>query len=430
LRHGRGWLAITPFAAARPLPTGTWQDNPRGGGSRLENINMARVFQDTREKQDKGAKAPWYVEWRQNGRRRSTKIGGKKEAKEFAALKNSERLHRKNGLPVQKSWREFADEYKKTALPTLCVRSAQTAEKYSRVLKQFEQTMKPQLVTEIDVKTMDDYKAERIKSPGRKKGDKLSLATVHGEMSAIFAILATAKKWGYITDVPRTDKPDPNGTDKRYMTAEHFEVIYAACDVAKMPRKFAHRGQQYMPTEWWRALLATAWATGMRIGALLSLRWADANLDTGVLKSLARSNKRKRDMYHQVASTVVRQLMQIRQLVDERIFPWNHDRRTLDHEWHRIQKAAGIHLDCSGTHEHTAACHLYSFHSLRYSHATYNYGRVDKAQLQEQMGHASATMTDHYIKFAEKQTPKPYDAFMPACVTVVSSAQLQKAASG
>ena len=80
---------------------------------------------------------------------------------------------------------------------------------------------------------------------------------------------------------------------------------------------------------------------------------------------------------------------------------WNHARRTLDREFHRIQKAAGIHLDCTEDHEHGQECHLYGFHDLRRAHATYNYGKVNDRALQQQMGHASFLTTQEYIKYAQ-----------------------------
>jgi len=79
----------------------------------------------------------------------------------------------------------------------------------------------------------------------------------------------------------------------------------------------------------------------------------------------------------------------------------------------RIQKAAGIHSACREDHEHTPVCHLYAFHSFRYAHARYNFGRVSNRDLQEQMGHATFSTTQRYIKYAEIYQKCVYDVFLP-----------------
>ncbi len=88
----------------------------------------------------------------------------------------------------------------------------------------------------------------------------------------------------------------------------------------------------------------------------------------------------------------------------------------LDRDLCRIQEAAGIHLACREDHKHTSQCHVYGFHGFRYSHATYNYGRVLDRDLQEQMGHASFNTTQRYIKYAETHQDRVYDAYLPAAL--------------
>lgn len=78
-------------------------------------------------------------------------------------------------------------------------------------------------------------------------------------------------------------------------------------------------------------------------------------------------------MQHDITAAVP--FLKVIQSADPRLLPWNHARRTLDREFHRIQKAAGIHLDCSEDHEHSPECHLYGFHDLRRAHATYTTAR-------------------------------------------------------
>lgn len=374
---------------------------------------MARIFQDTREKRELGEKAPWWVEWRENGRRRSQKVGSRKDAKTIKAQKEVEARNRRNNIQIEKPWKDFRAEYEKNIVPAM--RSPRSREKVLQTLKHFETEIKPKFVTHIDTRTLDQYKSIRLKKPGKKKGDTLSLATMKSELGALRAILNVAVRWGYMASLPQFPKVKPFDEDKPFVTAEHFDALMAACKVAKMPKPSLHRGLPGTPEDWWKALLATAWATGMRIGSLLAMRWEDVDLEAGIAISRARNNKGKRDQRHHVAA-VVSLLEKIRGF-DPRVFPWNHDRRTLDVQFAKIQTKAGIHLTCPKQHEHTDACHLYGFHSLRYAHATYNFGRVDERELQRQMGHASFETTKHYIKFAERHQERAYDVFLPKSLT-------------
>src|SRR5262245_35365911 len=126
---------------------------------------MARIFQDTREKRTLGSNAPWWVEWRENGRRRSQKVGTRKEAKGIASLKDAEALQRRNGLTVDKLWTDFVSEYKKLILPTM--RSSHSRALAVEVLERFGDMMKPKFVGLIDKRTLDDYAAKRLKERGR-----------------------------------------------------------------------------------------------------------------------------------------------------------------------------------------------------------------------------------------------------------------------
>jgi len=206
---------------------------------------------------------------------------------------------------------------------------------------------------------------------------------------------------------------DGYGKDKPFVTEEHFNAIMAACDSAKFPED-----QHYTAGTFWRALLATAWVTGTRKSALLSLLWEDVDLKDGVALSRYADNKGKRDQRHKIGSVkgFLAELYAVRKPGESRVFPWNYSVRTLDRELHQIQRAAGIHLPCRKDHEHTPTCHVYGFHSFRYAHATYNFGRVPDRDLQERMGHASFNTTKRYIKYAEAHQDRAYDVFLPEAI--------------
>jgi integrase len=376
---------------------------------------MARIFQDTKEKRTLGSKAPWWVEWRENGRRRSQKVGSKTRAKEIAALKGGEALQRRNGLTVDKPWDDFVADYKKLVLPTM--RSVLSRDSAEEVLARFGNMMKPRHVGLIDRKTLDEYAAKRLKDKGRRPGDTLSPETVRKDLRTIRAALSKAHEWHYLAAIPSMPKVQGFGSEKRFVSIEHFEALMTALEtegVVKRPRS-AKAG--FAPEDWWRALLVTLWVTGMRIGSVLALRWEDVDLDAGTALSRAKHNKAKKDQRIDLAPAV--ELLRKLKGFDPRVFPWDVDRSALYTQFERLQVAAGIHLPCTGEHEHTGRCHVYGFHDFRRAHATYNYGRVTDRELQTQMGHSTFATTQRYIKFAEQQAKKAYNAHVPASLAKV-----------
>ena len=244
----------------------------------------------------------------------------------------------------------------------------------------------------------------------QKKGETVSSETVKKDLRTIRAALGQAKRWKYLETVPEMPVVDGYGKDKPFVTEEHSNAIMGKCDAARLPAD-----QHFTAGEFWAGLLAMAWVTGMRRSALICLLWEDADLDAGVVVSRHHDNKQKRDQRHHIAPAVpfLRPLYAVRKPGESRVFPWNHNERSLDRDLRRIQEAAGIHLPCREDHEHTPQCHVYGLHSFRYAHATYNFGRVPDRDLQQQMGHASFTTTQRYIKYAETHQDKAYDVFLP-----------------
>jgi integrase len=94
----------------------------------------------------------------------------------------------------------------------------------------------------------------------------------------------------------------------------------------------------------------------------------------------------------------------LRQLEGNDRFPlrWPHDPRYLWVEFGRIQREVGIHVTCSGEHEHTKACHVYGFHDFRRAFATVNAPRLKPETLQKLMRHRSYITTLGYINLASQ----------------------------
>jgi integrase len=197
--------------------------------------------------------------------------------------------------------------------------------------------------------------------------------------------------------------------EKVHVSEPDFLAMLRACDTARLPDPKIHRGVD--PADWWRAILLTAWVTGARIESILKLRWVDVDFDTGRVLSRAADLKQRKDTRPEIAGALPH-LLKIR-AHDSRLLPWNHHKRTLYKQFYAIQQAAGIDLPCphEGEPGHVCgdSCHLYGFHAFRYAHARFNY---EIPELQNQMGHACASTTDHYRRWAKRQAPE-YGAYLP-----------------
>jgi integrase len=378
----------------------------------------AWVYQDHRQKKKLGDKAPWSAGWVDpEGKRRSKRIGSKSMAEKYARKKEGELAA---GLLQSArrriSWEKFQREYEETVMCRW--RSEMSRVDAKHALSMFFDLSGVKQVDRIDAHTLDRYVAKRLESPGKKKGDTISVETVKKELRTIRAALNYAKKWKYLAECPDTPQVEGYGKDKPFVTEEHFNAIMEACRVAKMPAD-----QSYTAEAFWQALLAMAWVTGMRKSALINLRWEDVDLNAGVALSRYGDNKAKRDQHHKIGSitNLLVKLYESRKRLEPRVFPWNYCWKGLDRTLARIQKAAGIKLHCRESHEHTPACHLYGFHSFRYAHATYNFGRVSDRDLQEQMGHATFSTTQRYIKYAGIHQKRVYDVFLPESLKAKAS---------
>jgi integrase len=359
----------------------------------------AWIYQDTHQIKKHGEEAAsWYVGWIDpEGKRRCQSCGPSSEGK-----RNAEKLRKKREAELitgtyqsnaRKTWDEFRAEYEEKVLPKLAEWTRHTT---LISLDHFQRIIRPVRMAAIKTTTIDEFAAKRRQEDGKKKGSKVSPATVNKDLRHVRAAIRKAKRWGYLSVLPEFDMEREPRRLVCFVTAEHFAAIYAACDRATMPGQMP-----YPAADWWRGLLVTAYMTGWRISDLLGLRGDDLDLDNSIAITRWEDNKCKRDDRVKLHPVVVEHL---RKLPGDRptAFPWSHTRKTLDIEFGRIQQAAGIHLHCPDRHEHTPACHLYGFHDLRRAFATMNADRLTGDALQLLMRHKSYQTTQVYINMARQ----------------------------
>jgi integrase len=362
--------------------------------------SSAWIFQRPEQVRDMGEdKAPFYVGWYDpDGHRHAKSCGpgfrGKEKAERLRRKLDAELMTGTYKKDMKKLWPDFRSEYDKRVLAGLA-RATRLQALIS--LDHFERIVKPIRVYGLVTSHIDEFIAARRQERGRKKGEVISPASVNKDLRHVKAALTVAFEWGYLYAVPkfrmeRTPKKLPT-----YVTGEDFAAIYTAgCEAARMPEDMP-----YPASDWWRGLLAMAYMTGWRIGDVLSLRRDQLDLEAGTAVTLAEDNKPKRDARVKLHPAVVEHLRRLAGF-DVVVFPWNHNRRTLDTEWARIQEAAGIKLPCPKNHQHTRYCHVYGFHDLRRAFATMNADKLSADALQMLMRHKSYTTTQLYIAMARQ----------------------------
>jgi integrase len=359
----------------------------------------AWIYQDDKQIKKHGTdKASWYVGWIDpEGKRRCKSCGPGEDG-----LRNAEKLRRKVEAELmtgtyrvhnKTTWESFVKEYDERILAGLAPRTRAQA---NTSLNHFARIVKPVRVFAIGTAHIDQFIAARRLEPGDKKGSLLSPASINHDLRHLKAALRVAREWGYLPSLPRVRMEKVVKKLPTYVTGDHFALIYAACDQARLPADLP-----YPVADWWRALVVMGYMTGWRISDMLGLKRDDLDLEAETAVTRGEDNKGKRDELVKLHPVVVEHLKRLAGF-DTHVFVWNHDRRTLHSEFARIQEAAGIHLPCHGNHEHTRFCHVYGFHDLRRAFATMNADKLTPDALQALMRHKSYQTTQVYINMARQ----------------------------
>jgi integrase len=211
-------------------------------------------------------------------------------------------------------------------------------------------------------------------------------ATVNKELRHLRAAIRKAYKWGYLARVPDFDFLREHGKLQTYVTPEHFAKLYANAGA-----------------DWWRGLLVLAYMTGWRIGAILALRWANVDLDSGHAISRAADNKGKRDVRIPLHPLVVEHLRKLVSFAPF-VFTWNSTRRALYDDFAAIQRAAKVKREDG---------RLYGFHDFRRAFATLNAERLTPDALQGLMQHKAYTTTQRYINMARQHNATVAALYVP-----------------
>jgi len=249
----------------------------------------------------------------------------------------------------------------------------------------------------IDDAVVDQFSAHLWTLPGRAKGSNISANTIRKHDTHLQAVLdrtgppgsdrRTRRAHGLLAIVPYLEKPKAvlRQTHDVY-TVEEISRLLECAGAPIAPRYLAAE----LRKTWWQSLILATYNTGLRIGSVMALRWANVLTEADGLTWL-RVGVKGGDQPLIYCNTAGRQAIeQVRPIGQrlglERVFHFPHD-----HTWLQAQRR--LILDATGF----AAHRRLGFHALRKAMVTET-SRNDPLAAQLQAGHKDQRTTNtHYI---------------------------------
>lgn len=353
-------------------------------------------LEDIRRLGDGGA--PWQVGFIDlEGKRRKRTAGpgdeGRRKAERMAAKIEDKIETGQLEIQTKKTWKDFRSEYESRVLSGM---SLGTQAQTKSAMDSFQKLIKPGRMIRVNTAMIDEFISKLRREPGKRAGERMSVATINKKLRTLKAVLAVAEEYRYLRRMPKFRFEKEVKKLPRYITEEHFLAVYNACDSAKRPEL-----PNTLPADWWRAFVVFAYMTGWRVNEILSMESADCDLEKGYAITRGDENKGRRDEKIPLHAMVIEHLEKLNHFAAF-TFPWPHNLKTLYVEFKAIQEAAGIHLPCRKKHEHTPSCHYYGFHDFRRAFATLNAANLTPDALQQLMRHQSYQTTQVYINMAKQ----------------------------
>ena len=217
----------------------------------------------------------------------------------------------------------------------------------------------------------------------------LSKSSANGTRKHLLALWRYAVKRGLLdrlpSDVEKLKEP------KRLPEAWTMEELGRIVEAARLHRT-PKTGMTYPPGKFWPAIILTAYDTGLRIRAMLSVRrrnWdptrreltaeSDA-MKTGVSQVFFLSEQTGNAIQEMLANADAGQES------PELLFPWPIRKDGIFDNYRRILKAAGVKIGPKN-----------GFHKLRRTTATHLAAAVGMEAASRQLGHSSIEMTRRYV---------------------------------
>ncbi|MDX1945233.1 MAG: tyrosine-type recombinase/integrase [Pirellulaceae bacterium] len=263
-----------------------------------------------------------------------------------------------------------------TGNPPLKEITTETLAKFGDVLSRLRKSNRHKLnpITARNYQRMVQILLDKAGPPARKNRDA--------------AGFIDASPW---TKLPRVEWPLP-----KIVPSDHLAACYEAADGMELPKI-----EGVSPPDWWRALLALVYNTGLRRRTLFGLRWEHVDFEARVLRIPAELLKARRSQIVPMNDVVCRHL---RVIQGDRplVLGWPHSAEWFRANFRRLQVSAGL-----------LSPKQFGLHRMRKTCATMLW-KKDPAAAQLMLGHtALATTKQHYIDATEslagvvKDLPQP-----------------------
>jgi len=263
-----------------------------------------------------------------------------------------------------------------------------TRKYYIPIIKTFFGEKRLYQISPLDVET---YKKQRKETPTRARKPRSEVA-VNRELETLRHMFNKAVEWGMMEKNPFDKFREPilfkeDENRVRYLTEDEIKKLFAVLE--EKPKKKRKPLSEEEPTRrinpsYLKNIVKAALLTGLRRGDLLSLKWADADLEKGVL-FFNEQKKRSRRRIKVLNSEMIELLKSIPRGESETIFNGPEGKLLKD-----IKRSFRTALKKAGIND-------FHFHDLRHTSASYMVMRgASLKAVQEHLGHTSLTMTQRY----------------------------------
>lgn len=336
-------------------------------------------------------KKSYYVDYMQNGKRSTKKIGDATiltvaEARVIARLQLAKIATGEN--PFEKSTgdltlREFIDRYYKTVVENT-QKTKHTINNLNTVFKDFLDKPMNDVTMEMIVNwQQNELKRNRGSSANRRMNSLRGAFRWACENKLIKVNNVAGAK-----NLPQTDSKD----NVRYLSDDEIKRLMAALD--ERERKKGKVGQDYL-----KPIIVVSLNTGIRRGAMLDLQWSDIDFNARTILLRAKPDKSSKAKYLPMNETVYKTLKAWEQVCNknsEYVFAsprTNGKRKDCDNPFERILKKAGIEG--------------FRWHDMRHSFASHLVQHGEQIEtVADLMGHSSIATTQKYAHLNPKAVAK------------------------
>lgn len=205
-----------------------------------------------------------------------------------------------------------------------------------------------------------------------------SPATANKVRSQLVALAVEAHNQGVLPVIPRVKKLREFSRVPTAWTQAQVRRLFASC------RLETGTIAGVKASSWWLALHYCLWDSGVRIGALLQVKWEQIDFDRPTLLVLAEQQKDDADQVFVLRRQTVQALRAIVHPSRSLVFPLDRTRETLYDRYNAILRRAGLPTSRRD-----------KFHRMRRSVASHYEAAGGNAT--ELLGHSSREITKHYL---------------------------------